>query len=753
MKMISLNGLLIAVLFCLTACNPKKTLTPVDYVNPYMGNISHMLVPTYPTVHLPNSMLRMVPLRGDYATNKLTGLPVFLAGHRTFQVFTLSPFQGDAAFSRGYIHYEYDRETVKPYFYSVYLDNEEIEIKYAPSHQSAMYEMNFLSNESPSLILQTQNGTVKVNGNTITGSQKLANTPTTVYLYMETDLVPVSTASYVNGSKSDGDTSVDGRNAYVRLDFASENRLLKVRYGISYISEEQAKQNLYREIKDYDLDKLALKGREIWNEELGKIKVEGNSEQDKAVFYTSLYRVYERMICLSEDGRYYSGFDNKVHDDEGIPFYTDDWIWDTYRAAHPLRTIIDPQRQVYMLNSFVRMAEQRNNFWLPTFAEVIGDTYRMNSNHGVATILDCYNKGLTGFDLEKAYLAGKNAITEKTLAPWSEQKAGVLDQFYKDYGYFPALSKGEEETVPEVHSWERRQPVAVTLGTVYDEWCLSQLAKELGKTDEYNYFKDRSFNFKKVFNPETKFFHPKDKDGNFIEPFDYGFSEVMGARDAYDENNGWIYRWDVQHNIAELVALMGGKEAFVRELERMYDTSIGRAKYTFYAILPDHTGNVGQFSMANEPCLHIPYLYNYAGQPWRTQKRVRTLIDQWFRNDLMGVPGDEDGGGMSAFVVFSQLGFYPVTPGLPMYVIGSPFFEKATVQIGNGKQFTVKCVNYGKDNKYIQSAKLNGKELNRSWFSHEELMQGGILELKMGAYPNKQWASADEALPPSFEMN
>ncbi|MPN32427.1 hypothetical protein SDC9_179905 [bioreactor metagenome] len=184
----------------------------------------------------------------------------------------------------------------------------------------------------------------------------------------------------------------------------------------------------------------------------------------------------------------------------------------------------------------------------------------------------------------------------------------------------------------------------------------------------------------------------------------------------------------------------------------MYNTPLGKSKFEFYSQLPDHTGNVGQFSMANEPSLHIPYLYNYAAQPWRTQKRIRTLIDQWFRNDLMGMPGDEDGGGMSAFVVFSMMGFYPVTPGLPIYVIGSPFFEHVTIELGDDKKFEIVCENYSKENKYIQSATLNGKEWNKSWFSHDELMMGGQLKFVMGNKANKKWAGSLTSVPPSFEL-
>ena len=458
------------------------------------------------------------------------------------------------------------------------------------------------------------------------------------------------------------------------------------------------------------------------------------------------------MICISEDGNYFSAYDGKVHNDNGIPFYTDDWIWDTYRATHPLRIIIEPQMESAMINSYVAMTQQMPRPWMPNFPEVTGDSRRMNSNHGVAMVADAYVKGLRGFDLAEAYQACKAAITEKTLAPWSSKPAGVLDRFFKDHGYFPSLAPGESETVSEVHGWERRQPVAVTLGTVYDEWCLAQIAKSLKKNDEYKYFSGRSLNYHKIFNTETKFFHPKDTFGNFMPDLDYRFPPGIGGRDAYDENTGFVYKWDVQHNIGDLVAMMGGKKAFVDELEKMYDTPLGKGRPDFYHIYADHTGNVGQFSMGNEPSMHVPYLYNYAGQPWRTQKRVRSLLKQWFRNDLMGIPGDEDGGGLTAFVVFSQIGFYPVTPGLPMYVIGSPVFRSVKLDIGNGKTFEVECVNYSPDNKYIQSASLNGKIWNKSWFSHDDLMKGGKLVFIMGKHPDKDWAASDDALPPSFSM-
>ena len=742
----------VCLLMAIPAAIQAQSKTPVDYVNPYIGNISHLLVPTYPTVHLPNSMLRVYPERGDYTGNTLNGLPLIVTSHRGRSAFNLSPYQGDVKNARSIISFGYDNEIIKPYYYSVDLDDYGISAQYAPSRQSGIYEINYNpSDPSAYIIMNTRDGELSYNNNSISGYQKLDNN-TRIYIYMETDVQPLETGTHKGDIIDVATKSTQGNNAYFIVRFPNKTKQVNVRYGVSFISADQAQKNLRREIKDYDLAKVAANGRDIWNSTLGKIQVSGTDETAKVVFYTSLYRTYERMICISEDGQYFSAYDHKVHSDNGRSFYTDDWIWDTYRATHPLRIIIEPDMENDMINSYVVMTQQMERPWMPNFPEVTGDSRRMNSNHAVAMVADAYVKGLRGFNLEEAYNASKAAITEKTLAPWSSKPAGILDRFYKEHGYFPSLAKDERETVPEVHGWERRQPIAVTLGTVYDEWCLAQIAKDLNKKDEADYFSKRSLNYHKVFNPETKFFHPKDTFGIFMENLDYRFPPGIGGRDAYDESTGYVYRFDVPHNVADLVQLLGGKEQFVKELENMYSTPLGKGRPDFYHIYADHTGNVGQFGMGNEPAMHIPYLYNYAGQPWRTQKRVHNLLKQWFRNDLMGIPGDEDGGGLTSFVVFSQLGFYPVTPGLPMYVIGTPAFEQAKMDIGNGKTFEVVCTNYSPENKFIQSARLNGKALNRSWFSHDELMKGGKLEFVMGKHPNKLWASDDKAIPPSFSM-
>jgi predicted alpha-1,2-mannosidase len=443
------------------------------------------------------------------------------------------------------------------------------------------------------------------------------------------------------------------------------------------------------------------------------------------------------MVDITEDSMYYSGFNKKINRD-ARPFYVDDWSWDTYLALHPLRMILNPRREEDMLQSYVRMYEQDG--WMPTFPVLFGDHACMNGFHSSIILLDAWRKGLRNFDVQKAYEGMKKNAQEATLLPWRNGPKTVLDDIYHNNGYFPALNPGEKETVDLVHPFEKRQAVAVTLGASYDDWALSQMAKDLGKNDDYTLFAKRGMNYKNLWNPQKQFFLPKDDKGNWIN-IDPKFDGGPGGRDYYDENNGWTYLWQVQQDIPGMINLMGGKNAFEARLDQLFREGLDRSKYEFWYKFPDATGLVGQYSMGNEPSFHIPYLYNFTDAPWKTQKRIRFLLDAWFKDNIFGIPGDEDGGGMSAFVVFSSMGFYPVTPGIPAYTIGSPVFEKVTIDLPGGKKFTVIAHNCSVVNKYIQSASFDGKPLNTPWFTHRQLINGGVLELVMGPKPNKSWGN------------
>lgn len=743
-----MRAALVAAMMCAATGMWGAELECVDYVNPYIGNISHLLVPTFPTIQLPNSLMRIYPTRGDYTSERLEGLPVVVTNHRERSAFRISVTQGTEL--KPIISTSWDQERVTPYSYYVQIADNTIDVSLAVSHQSAIYDFEFSNPDQPAtVILCSDNGKMNAQGSHAEGYQQLSSSMR-IFFNGEFSVKPIECGVLRDGDIQSGQARAEGRQASVAFRFPAGTRKVSLRYGISLIGETQASHNLAREQKGFNRLAVEKKGRKVWNETLGHIQVKGGSEDQKTVFYTSYYRTFERPVCLSEDGRYFSAFDGKIHNDDGVPFYTDDWIWDTYRAAHPLRALIFPAVEENIISSYLLMAEQMGTKWMPTFPEMTGDTRRMNSNHGVAMVADALYKGLQ-VDADRAFEYCRRGIEEKTLAPWCGNPAGWIDDFYKQHGYIPALNEGEKETDPNVHGFEKRQPVAVTLGTSYDEWCLSRIAQWRGDEENRQKYLRLSYNYRNVWNAETRFFHPKDKDGRFLPNFDYRFGGGLSAREAYDENNGWTYRWDVQHNLADLARMMGGREQMVANLDQTFTEGMGRGKREFYNQLPDQTGNIGQFTMANEPSLHISYIYNYAGAPWKTQKRIRQCLGTWFRNDVMGVPGDEDGGGLTSFVVFSSMGFYPVTPGFPIYNIGSPLFTDVQVSLPGGKTFRIVAKDCSDTNKYIQSAKLNGKPLDKPWFTHDDIKKGGTLVLEMGSRPNKSWGSAVDCAPPSAD--
>jgi predicted alpha-1,2-mannosidase len=368
----------------------------------------------------------------------------------------------------------------------------------------------------------------------------------------------------------------------------------------------------------------------------------------------------------------------------------------------------------------------------------------MNAYHSSAIFIDGYRKGLRDYDVEKAYEGIRKNLMEGTFIPWRQgTERRPIDNFFHENGYFPALHPGEKETDPQVDSFEKRQPVAVTLGISYNFWTLGQFAHDLGKTADYERFSTMGESYKTLWHPEHRLFMPKDDKGEWID-IDPKSAGGRGYREYYDENNGWTYAWDVQQDIDGLMELLGGKKAAEERLDQMFREPLGMRKNEFYVNGSNSTGMVGQFSMGNEPSFHIPYLFNYFGAPWKTQKYTRFLLDVWFKDNIFGIPGDEDGGAMTAFVVFTSMGLYPVTPGLPFYNITSPVFEEVSINLKNGKRFTVLAKGASRTKKYIQKAFINGLEIKSPFITHEQIMEGGTLELILGELPDKEWGKIAE---------
>jgi len=705
----------------------------VEYVDPSIGNVGHLLQPTRPTVSLPNSPLRFYPVRRDGLDDQVHSFPLSIISHRLGDLFWLMPSDREPTEGAWDRPAAYDQEISTPHYYSVRFEDSLIRVEFTPAAHCGFFRFTFPSGKPVLLLANRHDGQLIPSGDhTFTGVEHFNDMQ--AYVYGEFNR-PVHFALSENGSK--------GRMAITAADKVAT---LELRYAISYISTNQARENLRAEIPAWDFDHLKVRARDAWNHVLSQIQVEGGTPAQRRVFYTALYRCYERMVNISEGGRYYSSFDHQVHEDRR-PFYVDNWIWDLYRALCPLQTLLNPDKEADKIQSYVRMYQQTG--WMPSFAVLWGDMPCMTGNHAAAWMADAWCKGVHNFDLKTAYAGLRKNSLEATLLPWRNGPKCSLDDFYNEHGYFPALHPGEKETVPEVNPSERRQAVSVTLEQSYDDWCTAQLARQLGNQDDYQLFLTRAANYKSVYRQDKGFMWPKDDQGRWIEPFDPGFSGGQGGRDYTTENNDYTYNWDVQHDFQGLSELMGGARAAEAKLDQLFRADLGRSKYEFFAVFPDSTGMVGEFSMGNEPSYAIPYVYNHVGAPWKTQKRVRQLLDYWFTDTPLGIPGDEDGGGMSAFVVFSMMGFYPVVPGVPVYELTSPVFDRITIHLAGGKTFKLVCNNNSPVNKYIQSVRLNGQKQDRLWFRHADAVSGGTIDLELTDTPNTELGVKPESYPPS----
>lgn len=709
-----------------TACHAQVTNEPgyLKSIDPTIGAVGALLEPTRPTVQLPNQMVRFTPQRKDFLDDQISSFPMNVVSHRLGQVFALKPSVKPVGKEswRQRQTWDHELEVNRPWYYSTYLIDDEIKVEFTAGKKTGIFRFTFPEGKPKAVLFDAYNP----------GPSQLEFLPGNRIRGMETWQGDVKV--YMYGAFSETPTPAMQEGPRAAAVFSSAAPTLELKYAISYVSPEQAKRNFEQEVEKSSFAQFTAAGQKDWDRAIGQITVQGGTPAQQRSFYTALYRCYERMTDITENGQYYSGYSKRVEKTDR-PFYVDDWSWDTYLAHHPLRMILDPKGEEDMLQSYVKMYEQSG--WMPTFPVLFGDHACMNGFHSTIVFLDAWRKGLRHYDMETAYAGMRKNAVSATMLPWRNEDKTPLDDFYHEKGYFPALAPGEKEPVEKVHSFEKRQAVAVTLGNAYDDWALAQLAADLGKNSDTVIFAPRGRNYRNLWHPEKKLFLPKDDKGNWI-PIDAKFDGGMGGREYYDENNGWTYAWQVQQNIPDLIALNGGKAAFEARLDQLFRESLDRSKYEFWSKFPDATGLVGQFSMGNEPSFHIPFLYNFTASPWKTQKRTRFLLDTWFKDNIFGIPGDEDGGGMSAFVVFASMGFYPLTPGIPEYTITSPVFSSVSIRLQNGKTFRVSAPKSSIVNKYIQSAHFNGKPLSKLSFSHADLVNGGHLELEMGPLPNKK---------------
>jgi len=741
--------LLIAFIGNFVSCNEAKIKEPVDYVNPNIGAIGHLLVATASMVQLPHGMVQIgqnpyPELADRYLADRVSGFSIrALPRYSTKSLPGIMATIGEAKivpneYASGFDH---DFEAVTPYFSSLLLESYNIEAAMTVTSHASFYKFKFPESKLSNILMNT-NCWIKITGDSIIESVEQVDTIQQAYYYTVFSKPVSSFITWKDSIKSEQKEQA-GSSIGALVSFSTnENEEILVKTGVSFIDMEQAKKNLENEIPDWNFEKIKINARKIWNDALGKIRIEGGTEKERTVFYSALYRVMlaSQAIDLTEDGRYFSRFDKTVHNSDGHPFYKLSSNWGSHHSLFPLDLLLEPEKQNDYMRSYVRMQEQGG--WLANS----GGYRNMIGRHEVATITDAYMKGYRDFDIETAYNAMKQNATGSSMLSreiGSNSSLTELDKVYLEKGFFPAKRPNEKEWVKEVGFG--RQAVSITLENCYDDWCMSVLAKELGKNDDYEYFLKRAHNYVNVFDTITGFMRPKTAEGDWIEPFDPIWSGGQGGRDYYTENNAWNYTWYVPHDVQGLINLMGGKDKFLAKLNQMFETNVPLyEKFNFLKQYPDMTGWIGMYSHGNEITWHIPYLYNYAGQPWMTQRRVRQIMDLWYGDGPLGYCGDEDYGEMSSWYVLSAMGFYTVAPGRPVYDIGSPLFKRSVIAIGGGKTFTVESINVSRENKYIQSATLNGKKLDRAWFTHEELMQGGKLELIMGQRPNYSWGSLPE---------
>lgn len=482
---------------------------------------------------------------------------------------------------------------------------------------------------------------------------------------------------------------------------------LGVKVGISPVSMENAMDNIGQEIKDWNFENIVAETTGKWNTELSKLQVETTDTVAKRIFYTALYHAFMQPIMFNDCSGEYRGTDKNIYGDPGFTNYTVFSLWDTYRAAHPLYTLVQPERVPDFINSMLAIYEQQGR--LPVWHLYGSDTNEMIGIQSVPVIADAILKDVKGFNYERAYQAMKASMM-------SDYK-GL--SYVTDLEYIPADKENES--------------VAKGLEYAIADWGVAQVARKLGKTEDYEYFSKRALAYQNYWDKDTHFFRGKNRDGSWVTPFNPVHS--THRNDAYCEGNGWQYTWLVPHDVEGLISLFGSKEAFASKLDSLFlvNEDLGDAAS------PDISGLIGQYAHGNEPGHHTVYLYSFVGQQWKTAEKVDYILSHMYSDLPDGLQGNEDCGQMSSWYVFSALGFYPVNPSDGMYVFGRPIFDKVVLKLPENKVFEIRANNNSAENKYIQSIELNGQPYNKLYISHADIMAGGTLVFTMGNRPNEQF--------------
>ncbi|TRX53365.1 glycoside hydrolase family 92 protein [Fulvivirga sp. M361] len=725
---------------------------PLQYVDPFIGTAAHGH--TFPGATVPFGMVQLSPDNGitgwdwcsgyHYSDSIIVGFShMHLSGTGigdltdirlmpTSAKVDLTKKITDRADHDYKSFYTHDDERASPGYYYVKLLDHNIDVSLSATTHAGIQQYDFPKGQLKSVVLDlsdTNNWDKPVrtkmdlvNDTLITGYRYSTGWAKDQRVYFAIAFSqPVLSHTFADGTSLLKGVKHEGIKLKAVFDFESkeESSTLFAKTGISSASVEGALKSL-NQIKGWDFEKVKKEAEAAWRGELNKVAVTSDDEVLKRTFYTALYHTNLAPVIYSDLNNEYKGVDGNVHKAEGYTRYDIFSLWDTFRAANPLLTVLQPDKVDDMINSM--LAHYKEYGLLPVWSLLGNETNTMTGYHAIPVISDAYLKGFTGFDINVAYEAMKASAMQDI--------RGV--NFLKEYGYIP--SELEVESVTK------------TLEYAYDDWCIAQVAKALGKEDDYKYFIDRASAYRKLFDPETKFMRGKLADGSWRTPFDPKHSSHR-VRTDYTEGNAWQHSWFVPHDVQGLIELMGGNGSFIEKLDQLFSED---SNITGENISADISGLIGQYAHGNEPSHHIAYLYSYAGAPWKTQEIVRDILLTLYSDQPDGLCGNEDCGQMSAWYVFSALGFYPVNPAEGIYVIGSPVFEKSQLTVAGGKKFIVEAIGSSTDNKYIQTAELNGRTLERAYIKHSEILEGGKLVLTMGSAPNKEWAAASSQVPPSM---
>lgn len=767
MKSQPLHSLILAgsiafiLLGALQSCQPdgsteKKSLREdseslVSFVDPFIGTANHGHV--YPGATVPFGMVQLSPDNGtqgwdwcsgyNWADSIIVGFShTHLSGTGIGDLcdisfmpstdnidFAVASEPRESSYASAFSH---DNEKAQPGNYQVTLENG-ISVELTASTRVGMHQYTFPENADATILIdlgfainwdrpiKTQLH-IQPDINLVTGFRISKGWAKDQRVYFAASFSESFNSFEIADSTSTIDQDLaEGIKLRAQLGFA-DTKKVTIKVGLSTADEAGALAAL-NEIPGWNIENQKQKASDLWEKELSKIKIETDHSELKRTFYTSLYRTCLAPVVMSDANGYYKGLDGEVHKSDRFTKYDIFSLWDTFRAANPLYTITQKDKINDHIQSMLVHYEQYG--LLPVWSLLGNETNTMTGYHAIPVIVDAYLKGFRDYDIDLAYEAVKASAMQDIRG----------SQYYREYGYIPYDKEG--------------QSVTKTLEYAYDDWCIAQFAKALGNDEDHKQFMKRAEAYTHLFDSSTGFMRAKYANGKWKEPFDPQYSSHDFSVAEYTEGNAWQHSWFVPHNPKGLIELHGGDAPFVQKLDSLFAAD-SEIKGDFASA--DISGLIGQYAHGNEPSHHIAYFYNYAGMPWKSQEKVREIMHTQYNDTPTGLCGNEDCGQMSAWYVFSSIGFYPFNPAQSVYVLGSPLFEHVEIKGGEGKSFQLKANGASKENKYVHSVKWNGTAYDKSYITHEMIMNGGVLEMEMRNQPNKSWANEISSRPPSMTL-